>query len=404
MGGGSKTEQQQHTVTKNEIPKWVEDAGRSNYDLATSLANKPYQPYQGQLTAGTSDMTTQGEDYLKNNVGSTAGMYGAAGNAIQGLLGFNSGTINADQVQAGSIPNTDLSKYLNPYTNEVVDKSMADLDNSRLKSLNDNASRASAAGAFGGSRSAIVDAVTNSETARQSGLLSSQLRSDAYDKATGLATTDLNRAFQGDTTNAANNLTAAQANESNKLAAGGLVLNAGTTLGQLAGSQQQAYLSDAAALAGAGGAAQGREQQKLDALRAEWDLLQGHDKDALNLRLASLGMTPYSTTQTTDGTTTKESSGGTDWATTILGGVKAISGLASLSDDNMKEDITKLGEIPDKGLNAYAFRYKGDPKTYPKSIGLMASEVEKVMPDAVSKVNGVRFVNYQMALGSEGRA
>jgi hypothetical protein len=36
----------------------------------------------------------------------------------------------------------------------------------------------------------------------------------------------------------------------------------------------------------------------------------------------------------------------------------------------------------------YSFRYKGDPKTYPKMIGPMAQEVEKKYPEHVARVGG----------------
>ena len=50
----------------------------------------------------------------------------------------------------------------------------------------------------------------------------------------------------------------------------------------------------------------------------------------------------------------------------------------------MKTDITKLGKDPKTGLDMHAFRYKGDPKTYPKVVGPMAQDVQKIAPDAVT--------------------
>ena len=34
---------------------------------------------------------------------------------------------------------------------------------------------------------------------------------------------------------------------------------------------------------------------------------------------------------------------------------------------SMKTDITKLGKDPKTGLDMHAYRYRGDPKSYPES-------------------------------------
>ena len=49
------------------------------------------------------------------------------------------------------------------------------------------------------------------------------------------------------------------------------------------------------------------------------------------------------------------------------------------SDIALKHDITLLGHL-DNGVGFYRFSYNGDDKSY---VGVMAQEVEKVMPSAV---------------------
>jgi hypothetical protein len=61
-----------------------------------------------------------------------------------------------------------------------------------------------------------------------------------------------------------------------------------------------------------------------------------------------------------------------------------------MSDRSTKTDIKKLTDGP---IPLYAFRYKGDPKSYPKVVGPMAQDVEKVVPSAVKKVGGKRVVD-----------
>ena len=67
-----------------------------------------------------------------------------------------------------------------------------------------------------------------------------------------------------------------------------------------------------------------------------------------------------------------------------------------LSDRRAKKDIVKVGKVDD--LNLYRYRYKGEDKSTPKHLGVMAQEVEKVKPEAV--INGGKFklVDYGKAL------
>ena len=65
-----------------------------------------------------------------------------------------------------------------------------------------------------------------------------------------------------------------------------------------------------------------------------------------------------------------------------------------LSDTKLKDNIKSVG-ILDNGLTVYSFNYKNDPNTH---IGLMAQEVEKVNPKAVTEVDGFKLVNYKEAV------
>jgi Chaperone of endosialidase len=73
----------------------------------------------------------------------------------------------------------------------------------------------------------------------------------------------------------------------------------------------------------------------------------------------------------------------------ILGAGKLLTG----SDERIKDDIKKVGELFD-GQPVYRFRYKGTPQT---QIGLMAQDVERIRPDAVEEHGGIKFVHYGKA-------
>src|SRR6266700_687801 len=73
------------------------------------------------------------------------------------------------------------------------------------------------------------------------------------------------------------------------------------------------------------------------------------------------------------------------------GGLGLVLGI---SDRRLKIDIEPVGKL-NNGLPVYAFRYRGDPEM---RIGLMADEVEKVHPRAVTELAGFKLVDYERAV------
>lgn len=83
----------------------------------------------------------------------------------------------------------------------------------------------------------------------------------------------------------------------------------------------------------------------------------------------------------------------------ILGGLlgmgsSLLGNPALFSDRSLKTDIKVIGKA-DNGLNIYQYRYKWGG---PVQIGVMADEVEEIHPEAVQEHNGVKLVNYELAL------
>ena len=66
-------------------------------------------------------------------------------------------------------------------------------------------------------------------------------------------------------------------------------------------------------------------------------------------------------------------------------GVLGAASMFALSDKREKTEIKPLGKSGSiLGLKTYSYRYKGDDK---KRIGVMAQDVQKVLPEAVAEVN-----------------
>ena len=73
-----------------------------------------------------------------------------------------------------------------------------------------------------------------------------------------------------------------------------------------------------------------------------------------------------------------------------LEGVGRIIGM--LSDSRAKENIERVGEF-DNGVSIYTYNYVGDER---RAIGVMAQELEEVMPHAVIEQDGLKRVNYEV--------
>jgi len=82
----------------------------------------------------------------------------------------------------------------------------------------------------------------------------------------------------------------------------------------------------------------------------------------------------------------------------FMGGLMKLGSAAiTASDINLKENIKKVGSL-DNGLNLYSYNYKdGYDLPEGKQVGVMAQEVEAIMPEAVVEMdNGFKGVNYAM--------
>jgi hypothetical protein len=110
---------------------------------------------------------------------------------------------NIRDVNAGSFLNQNIQQYMNPYTQQVVDTSLADLERSRQLTQQQGAAQAVRAKAFGGSRQGVAEAETNRAFAEQAARTSAGLRSQGFDTASRLSETDLARQMQAQQLNQA---------------------------------------------------------------------------------------------------------------------------------------------------------------------------------------------------------
>lgn len=115
-----------------------------------------------------------------------------------------------ETVNVGQLATTDISQYMNPYTQQVIDASMADLERQRQMQQNIGGQQASAAGAFGGSRQGVAEALTNEAFLRQGGQLAAGLRQQGFESAQQRALQDIQSQYAADVANRQAGLAGAQ--------------------------------------------------------------------------------------------------------------------------------------------------------------------------------------------------
>lgn len=395
MSGGKKTSTTQTTVTKPDVPQWV--------DQGQQVISGQVQNYLGQdpskFVAGASDLQNQAFEQVR---GLDADPNGYLGSAYNLTLGGGTGrtqvgdTTHATATHAQSQSLLDgLTNYMNPYTDAVVNSGLQDIDRSRQMMLLQNGDQAQASRAFGGDRHAVLESLTNDDALRQASSFANTTRSQGFDTAASLSGQDADRRQQVSLFNAGadntNSMFNAGADNSRTLAQAGYdesgygrQLQAGQTTGQIGGQYANNQQTNLGLLGDLGGV-----QQQLNQAQAGAPLSVLSQLGAVNSGI------PYGlfsgSTQTGNGTSTSSGS----WLDKIGQGIGIASSAASLfSDAGLKRDI-ETEHYDAKGRRWTTYNYLWDGPDEPKRLGVIAQEVRETDPDAVMvHPSGFLMVDY----------
>jgi len=111
--------------------------------------------------------------------------------------------ITARDVNAGTILQTDIDAYMNPYLRTVIDATMTDLNRDRARQRVADRAMGAGAGAFTNNpRMQVYNAETTDAYDRNTFRALADLYSGGYDRATALATQDLDRGYNAAVSNA----------------------------------------------------------------------------------------------------------------------------------------------------------------------------------------------------------
>ena len=248
------------TTTSNTIDPGLMNIYKDVYGIGKTIANQPYLPYTGPQVAGFNPDQLAGFDTTRSNY-------------LKSLTADPRTKLN--ELMTGSAPSFltgDISGYMNPYTQNVVDTTLTDINKMRNMALNRDADRAIAANAFGGSRQGVLESLTNQAAIEQAAKTGASLRSQGYRDAANLMQTDLDRAFR------------------NKF-----------FQGDIAGNILQDQSSQLGNLFNIGGMQQGLQQTGIDKAFGQYQDAIGYGPRQLGLLAQSAGLIPQQSTSTQTG-------------------------------------------------------------------------------------------------------
>lgn len=203
--GGNTTTQ---TDTK-QLTGAATNAATNLFERATGVANQPYEAYGGPRVAPFNATQQQGFNNANNIAGASQNISGVLNSTVLDQLTGGRAKANyemsgmADDIAglgrqgadrttalATTLPQTDLTGYMNPYTQAVLDPALEDL--ARRADLQRNQMNANAArtGSFGGSRNMLGQMELERNTMGEMGRLSANERARAYNEAVNQFRTD----------------------------------------------------------------------------------------------------------------------------------------------------------------------------------------------------------------------
>jgi hypothetical protein len=182
-GGGKQT-------TTTQIDPAQMQMYQDVYGAAKGLAGQPFVPYTGARVAGFNP------DQLRQ-FQATRGLFetGMGYDPFTGLQQLAQQPLPTVG-QVPSLLQTNIGAYQSPYQQQVIDQTMADIQRQADIARGLSQSRAIGAGAFGGSRSALLEAESQRPYIEQMARTAAQQRESGYQQALRAAESDIARQQQ----------------------------------------------------------------------------------------------------------------------------------------------------------------------------------------------------------------
>lgn len=178
---------------KSTIDPKIMQLGLQNYQSAQNVANQPFTPYTGQLTPGIPQATNDAVASAQRLTGFTPQQVTAP---VAGAAKARAANVARTPDVTAQTGLAGMDAYMNPYTQQVIDANISDLDRARQIAQVGNAQQSTmGGGAFGGSRLGVQEGETNRGYLNAVANMSANLRNQGFNTSAGLMQSDYDRAL-----------------------------------------------------------------------------------------------------------------------------------------------------------------------------------------------------------------
>ena len=283
--GKTKSSSTSNFSNTQTLNPWSQNKWQGQFDkIQGMLGDSPVQAYSGDLVAGLSGREQQARGLFEQNMGSFNPQFDESADMIRNA-GLFSGFGDVSQ------------QYMNPFEQQVVDTTLADINRMAGEQMSSARGRAAASGAYGGSRLGVMEGQVADAAQRNAASTAAQLRYQGYNDARDYYGQDI------------------AANERR----GGL-------LADLAAGRHQMNTADIMGLNTLGEVDRGIDQDRMGADYNEWLRQQDEEMRRIGIQTGLLGAIPMLTNSSGQQSSTQTQSTNPG----LLGTLGQVGGLASM--------------------------------------------------------------------------
>jgi hypothetical protein len=262
------------TVQEASLPAFQEQQFKELFGRAKGLSQQPFIPYTGPMVAGFNP--DQLQQFQATRGLFESGMAFDPTQALQGLAQQQRPMTG----QVGSLLGAPIEQYQSPFQQQVIDQALGDIQRQADIARGGAQDRAIRAGAFGGSRSALLESESQRPFIEAQARTAANLRQAGFEQAQRAAESDIARQQQL------------------AMFAPELELRARQQQAGLLGGLQGSQLQNLGLLSGIGQQQQLLQQAGIDASRGEFGRALAYGPQQLGLLQGGMGTPLVSTTTT----------------------------------------------------------------------------------------------------------
>lgn len=185
------------------VPEYLKSGYEALSELGQEAAARPFMGYEGERVVGFTPQELQAQQAIQGLFGQAMGTSPLT--SLQQLAGtpqfqFAGATpsISPVSVTPASLLQADISAYQSPFQQQVIDLAMEDIRREEDIARGAAQDRAIGAGAFGGSRSALLETEATRPFVEQRARTAAGLRQTGFEQAARLAEADVARQQQAE--------------------------------------------------------------------------------------------------------------------------------------------------------------------------------------------------------------